>query len=377
MIGSALSAGSLACAVVAGLDDKEPYPAEAGATATTPDASTSANDAAADGATAGDGGLGIVEVVASAQAKPWGVAVDDLYVYWTNEGANTVVRAPKGGGPPVIIAREQLEPHRILVDPTNVIWHNANFTSRQTTDAGTEVFEISRVAKAAIGQDAGVDKIEDVRGNQKARSLAIGSAADNFLWSAWGDKIRRNRRDSDQNGKDHVRNLDVQQPTAIAADDLNVYWFLQQPLEVWRSGKNFDQAGVDAGVAAISTLTGTPEINEMVADGNALFMVTAGGTLLKVPTPAGGAAVQVATGHPFPRSIGVDDRYVYLTRSTAADGPNDGLLVRIAKDGSETVVVAQGLDKPRGLAVDRALDGAVVVYFASYGSGTVQRVRVR
>lgn len=373
----ALSAGSIACALVAGLEDKEPYPPDPAETSTADETGTSGGD---DGALPpGDSGLvGVPEVVATAQSKPWGVATDDAYVYWTNEGANTVVRAPKAGGAPVVIAADQLEPHRILVDATNVIWHNANLSSRQTTDAGAEVFEISRLAKSAIGQDAGADKIEDVRGGSKVRGIAIGSAPDNFLWSAWNDKIRRNRRDNGQNGKDHVKNLDVQQPTAIAADGVNVYWFLQQPLQIWRSGKDFDTSGVDAGVDVISTLTGSPEISDMVADGTALFMVTGGGALLEVPTPEGGAPVQVVPGlHPFPRSIGADDTYVYFTRGTAADAPGDGLLIMVAKDGSETKVVAKDLDKPRGLAIDKGLDGTTTVYWAGYGDGTIRRVRVR
>lgn len=376
----ALSVGSLACAVVAGLEDKEPYP-DAAETGTGPEGGSSPGDGAAgpDSPFPGDSGpTGVVTIVAKGQGKPWGVAVDDAYVYWTNEGANTVARAPKTGGDAVVIAHDQPEPHRILVDPTNVIWHNANLTNRQTTDAGTEVFEIGRLAKTAIGQDAGADKIEDVRNaNEKVRAIAIGSAPDNYLWSAWSNRIRRNRRDSDQNGKDHVRNLDVQQPVAIAADAVNVYWFLQQPLEVWRSGKAFDQPGVDAGVAAISTLTGAPEINDMTCDGTSIFMVTSGGVLLAIPTPAGGPAAQITTGHPFPRAIAADDKYVYFTRSTANDGPGEGLLMMIAKDGSTTKAVAQGLDRPRGLAVDRGLDGSVTVYWANYGDGTVRRVRVR
>ena len=49
----------------------------------------------------------------------------------------------------------------------------------------------------------------------------------------------------------------------------------------------------------------------------------------------------------------------------------------IAKAGDETKVVAQGLDKPRGIAVDIGADGSRTVYWATYGDGTIRRVRVK
>jgi len=374
MLVLAMSAGSVACALVAGLEDKQAFPDVSARE------DAGANDARADGSVVAEGSvpIGVVQVVATGQAKPWGVAVDDGYVYWTNEGDNTVVRQPKAGGTALVIARDQYEPHRLIVDPTNIIWHNTNLANRGGTPNGNnELIEIAQLAKTSIGQDAGPKIIEDTRNTSRLRSLAIATAADGFLWTTWDDQVKRYRRDDNQGERDVAMDPDPRGPTAIAADDVNVYWFFQQPFEIWRRAKNFDMQGVDAGSAAIATLLGSPEISDMVVDQEALYMVTSGGVVLKVPTPNGGIAEQLGTGHPFPKAIVADDQYVYFTRTSGDDAVGQGAVVMFAKSGKETKVVAEGLDKPRGIAIDQGVDGSTTIYWATYGDGMIRRARVR
>ncbi len=371
----AASAGAAACALVVGLEDKEPFPA-------------STDDAAGDGSMISpadaepDGGAQLaVETFASSQAKPWGVAVDEAFVYWTNEGDGTVVRAAKTGGAPLVLARGQAEPQRIFVDATNIVWHAANTLNRSDDGTGQEVGEILRIDKQTITGDGGIlTKIDTSRETSKLRGMAFADVADNALWSTWNDQVRRYRRDSNGNQKDVVRDLQVQQPAAIAADNASVYWFLQQPSELWRIGKNFDQAGVDAGLGAIATLPGNPEVKDMVADGTALYMVTTGGTVFRVPTPAagaggggGGAPLALATNQPFPRGIADDATHVYFTRTSGDDAVGQGAVVMVAKAGNDTRVLVRGLNKPRGIAVDVAADGSRTAYWANAGDGTIKR----
>jgi hypothetical protein len=372
-----LCAGSAACAAVVGLEDKQPYDADAGASA---EAGPSVDAAApVDAQTQPDGAfvIGPPEMFVDGQGKPWGIAVDDAYVYWTNEGDETVMRKPKGGGPAAVIARSQAEPHRVLVDSTNVIWHNANFANVNTGDGGSAVYEISSLAKSILDQDGGGPprKIQDVQTNQKARTIAIARAPDDQIWSTWADRLRRNNREDSNNGKDIVRPLDPREPTALAVDDTNAYFFLQQPEQVWRIPKSADGT-IDAGVP-IATLENMPEVADMAADGTALYIVTIGGAVLRLPTPAGGATTLLGSGHPFPRSVVVDDAYVYLTRSSAAETNNDGAVVMLSKAGGDPIALAKGQNRPRGIAVDVAPDGSHTVYWATYGDGKIWRVRVR
>ena len=377
-----ISSGLFACALVAGLEDKQAFSeastiAETGTTDAT--AVEAPNTDAGIMTDAGDAAqpVDVIQVVATGQGKPWDVAVDDGYVYWTNEGSNSVMRAPKAGGAPIAIELGQYEPHRLIVDPTSMFWHNANLADREGTDAGEELVEVARLPKALIGQDGGVDSLESMRGTSELKKLVVASVPDPYLWTTWDDKVRRLRRDGQGGGRDVMKNLTAQVPTAVAADAVNVYWFLQQPFQIWRSGKNFDVVGVDAGVAPIATLAGAPEIADMVADQDALYMVTTGGAVLKVPTPNGGAATQIGMGHAYPKAIVADDKYLYFTRSDANDAPGQGMVVMVAKSGTETRIIAQGLDKPRGLTVDKALNGSVTLYWVTYGDGMVRRIRVR
>lgn len=370
MLGLALGAGSIACAVVAGLEDKEAYPTESEAAigdGAVPDGRSMPVDS---------GPVGVPQVFAKGQAKPWGVAVDDGFVYWTNEGDSTVMRAPKSGGAPAMIAHDQLEPHRILVDGTHVIWHNTNLANHPLVDGGPDLLEIVDLPKSAIGTDAGLVKIQTTKVVSRLRDLAMTKAPDDQLWTAYDTRVTRYHRSSPQAARDVSRGLLAKQPSAVAVDDVNVYWFLQQPFEVWANTKNFDDGGADAGIL-IATLPGSPEIGDMVVDGTALYMVSTGGALLKVPMAGDGGSVQLATGHSFPKAIVQDDKYVYFTRSSGDDAAGQGVVVMVSKAGDETKIVAQGLDKPRGLALDVASDGAHVVYWANYGDGTIRRTRVR
>jgi hypothetical protein len=65
-------------------------------------------------------------VVAAAQDAPYGVAVDDSHIYWTNAAAGTVMACPLGGcnGSPLTLAVGQNLPVEIAVDDSNLYWAN-------------------------------------------------------------------------------------------------------------------------------------------------------------------------------------------------------------------------------------------------------------
>ena len=60
-------------------------------------------------------------VLASNQAQPLAVAVDDSFVYWGNHSGGMLMKAPKAGGPPVAIATGSGF-ESIVVDDQYVYW---------------------------------------------------------------------------------------------------------------------------------------------------------------------------------------------------------------------------------------------------------------
>jgi hypothetical protein len=61
----------------------------------------------------------------SGQSLPRGIALDDTYAYWVNEGGTVMKCAKTGcGGMPLVLASDQSGPHSIAVDATSVYWGN-------------------------------------------------------------------------------------------------------------------------------------------------------------------------------------------------------------------------------------------------------------
>ena len=70
---------------------------------------------------------GAVEVLASSQNRPWGIAVDEKSVYWAtnDEHDGQIMKRDKTAGTVRVIASGQRAPVHVAVDATNVYWANA------------------------------------------------------------------------------------------------------------------------------------------------------------------------------------------------------------------------------------------------------------
>jgi hypothetical protein len=61
-------------------------------------------------------------VTLAADVGAYWVAVDGEDVYWTNGLDETVKRAPRAGGLPVVLAHDQALPEKVVVDDRYVYW---------------------------------------------------------------------------------------------------------------------------------------------------------------------------------------------------------------------------------------------------------------
>ena len=65
----------------------------------------------------------------SPDVDPAGIAVDDFDVYWMDNSNGTVSKVGIAGGPPKVLATDQLQPWRMAMDERNVYWGNENLNS--------------------------------------------------------------------------------------------------------------------------------------------------------------------------------------------------------------------------------------------------------
>jgi hypothetical protein len=64
-----------------------------------------------------------LDTLATGQSSPFGLAIDDTFVYWTDTGAGAVRKVPKcGGGHSTVLAQGQDDALGLQVDSTKLYW---------------------------------------------------------------------------------------------------------------------------------------------------------------------------------------------------------------------------------------------------------------
>jgi hypothetical protein len=93
---------------------------------------------------------GVVTVITSGQNLPWGVSVDDTYVYWSSLGPNDIRRAKLDGTQQTILAPGEDGPGCLAIDDEYLYWPaNDHGLRRMPKDGGTPV--TIGVGKAYLG----------------------------------------------------------------------------------------------------------------------------------------------------------------------------------------------------------------------------------
>jgi hypothetical protein len=65
-----------------------------------------------------------VPVPLGTSPQPYAAVSDGVHIYWTDELSGTVMRAPVGGGPTTVVARDQATPTEIVIDRSAIYWIN-------------------------------------------------------------------------------------------------------------------------------------------------------------------------------------------------------------------------------------------------------------
>lgn len=265
-------------------------------------------------------------ILASGQAGPYSVALDQVAVYFTNlVNAGSVMAVPKAGGGTMPIAVDQDSPSDVAADATAVFW---------TSGQGL----VGRAAKDGTGQVA-------LASGQSGPS-GIALDAERVYWLSYFEPGKLSAIPK-AGGTPVVLATGGTGFSRLAVDDSSVTWLDFYGSTVLRVSK----AG--GAVTTIAHLEGL--VSDLALDGASVY-VTAGMAVLRIDGPGSPPQVLATTSGNGAR-LAVDGDSVYFT------DPSAGLVRRVPKLGGEPVTIASAQSRPTGIAVD-----GWCVYWANGGS---------
>ncbi len=278
-----------------------------------------------------EGGSCAVYVVADGQDDPFGIAVDDTHVYWSNRGAQQLMRAPKSGGEPEVlaVADDTFDFIPQFVDLT------PDFVLASVPNPGSAQVQVG-VPMVAVPKQGGLpgplgypisDGIESIHAAGPFvyiahRTTSMVKRA--YLTGEWTDEITSDAPS--------VRDVTTAGDTIYFCGDGGV--------------------GMVAAEGGVGTPLATAQVERgmsIVTDGELVFVTTVSGMVSIDPTTE--AVVEYANAQIGTMGIGVDDQRVYWVAAGA--GANSGVLYSADKgDPASTVARASGMPGSHLLAHD-------------------------
>jgi hypothetical protein len=254
--------------------------------------------------------------IATEQASPSGVAVDDGAVYWTNTGDGTVRKAPLGGGPIVTLASALASPRSVTIAGANAYFTTDEWLMRVPLAGGEPVsLQPANGTDISLGQ-GGVQGIT-------SDGVMIYAAPYQILWPA-----------DDRCGEPSTLDL-------CSAD-----WYAGP---IMRSGAVQGAsvftafAALDYGAISVKDASGSrwlvsdqPGLEAITVDATHVYWVRSGtsdngfsdGAVMKVPR-SGGRASSIAVRQPHPVAVAVDSSFVFWTNEGSDEA--DGAVMRAPK----------------------------------------------
>ncbi len=291
-----------------------------------------------------------VEVIASGQASPRGIALDERSVYWANQSDGTIAAWEKAGGAARVFARGATLPRWVVLDPTQVFWNSDS--------QGDCVPGILKLPKNAV-PDAGPVQVARCS-DAMHRINGLGVDGTFVYWTSHpsGTTLYSVPKEGGQFGA-LAANLGGQ-PDALAVTADGIYWLNPPQGKVSRYDKAAQQV-----TTLVENLTGLGAIGAEV--GYVYYATTT--NVSRIPTTAsvdaGSASQPIATGQDGPTSLALFGEHVYWANA------GSGLVVRAPKVGGAVEPIAKEQTGVRSVAVD-----ATGVYFTR-DTGEVARVRFR
>jgi hypothetical protein len=270
-------------------------------------------------------------VLASGQAAPQAIAIDDNNVYWANDGDGTVLQVAKSGlGQPIAIATGLNGPGSLAVDATWVYWTVSNEIQRAPIGGGA-VQTDSKVVAYSLAMHQGV--------------LVGGSIGEVYTVPTWNAQATFLAFPS----------CDI---FSVATDATNVYWTCDGADGV---------SSVPFSGGSVTPLAGPvhpADFGLAVDSSNVYWIDSLNGTISAVPI-GGGSVTTVVSSQAGPQALSVDSGNIYW-----AKGKPPGAVYKTPVMGGQQTVIASGLGSPAATAVDNTY-----VYWTDPGNGTVMKAQ--
>ncbi|HTN90066.1 MAG TPA: hypothetical protein VL242_40610 [Sorangium sp.] len=302
-----------------------------------------------------------VLTIASNQAEPHGIALDEEVIYWTNGSSDGAQGSSTGGAlrmqikddPAVIdlLAPSSEAPAVIALDATHIYWSSTDTGFEGECEGGSgQRDKLWRMPKEGQFPAAGGELLWGSCGAVEELALNadnVYSARPSAERITWIPKAGGNRKDLTEGGE----------PFGVAADGARVYWTDRGRNEIF-----FDDTSDSApGEPLLTDLEDAPGL--LALDEANLYWLTPSG-VMGYPRSGGDAPVRLLEGLSSPPTgIAAHGDYLYVTVRSA------GSVHRVRKDGTgDPRVIASGQGGPTSIAADRT--GA---YWTNSDSGEIVR----